>query len=65
MDKPAYEMTRDGFVFISIGFTGKKATELSLVYIDGFDEIVNMQRNTTRPGSFSENIDIKRANAMG
>lgn len=38
---PAYEMTRDGFGFISMSFAGKKATELSLAYLHAFDEVVN------------------------
>jgi len=39
---PAYEMTRDGFIFLSIGFTGKKACEFSLAYIKAFDEMVEV-----------------------
>jgi len=42
-NKSAYEMTRDGFVFISMGFAGKRATEFSLAYLDAFDEVVDMQ----------------------
>jgi Rha family phage regulatory protein len=43
--KSAYEMTRDGFAFISMGFAGKSATEFSLAYLDAFDEVVNMPRD--------------------
>ena len=43
--KPAYEMTRDGFVFISMGFAGRKATELSLAYLHAFDDVINMPRD--------------------
>lgn len=37
----AYEMTRDGFGFISMDFTGKQGAEFSRAYIDVFDEMVN------------------------
>ncbi len=39
---PAYEMTRDGFIFLSIGFTGKKACEFSLAYLEAFDDMLNV-----------------------
>jgi len=39
--KTAYEMTRDGFGFISIGFTGKEAAEYSSAFIDSFDNCCN------------------------
>jgi Rha family phage regulatory protein len=37
-----YEMTRDGFIFLSIGFTGKKACEFSLAYLEAFDDVLNV-----------------------
>ncbi len=37
----AYEMTRDGFGFISMDFTGKQGIEFSHAYIDAFDEMAN------------------------
>jgi len=39
--KTAYEMTRDGFGFISIDFTGKAAAEYSSAFIDSFDNCRN------------------------
>jgi Rha family phage regulatory protein len=39
--KIAYEMTRDGFGFICIDFTGEEAAKFSSAYIDIFDNIVN------------------------
>ncbi len=39
--KTAYEMTRDGFGFISIGFTGREAAEYSSAFIDSFDNCRN------------------------
>ena len=39
--KTAYEMTRDGFGFISIDFTGRQAAEFSLAYFESFDNCRN------------------------
>ncbi len=36
--KSAYEMTRNGFGFISMDFTGKQEEEFSHAYMDAFDE---------------------------
>ena len=33
-----YLMTRDGFTFIVMGFTGEKADEFKLKYIDAFNK---------------------------
>ena len=35
----AYEITRDGFVFVAMGFTGKKAAEFKEAYINAFNEM--------------------------
>lgn len=35
--RPAYEMTKDGFIFLVMGFTGKKADELKEAYINAFN----------------------------
>ena len=34
---PCYEMTRDGFSLLAMGFTGKKATEWKIKYIKAFN----------------------------
>ncbi len=39
--KTAYEMTRDGFGFISIDFTGREAAEYSSAFIEHFDNCRN------------------------
>lgn len=36
---PCYEMTRDGFVLLAMGFTGKKAMEWKIKYIEAFNEM--------------------------
>jgi len=34
---PAYNLTRDGFVMLTMGFTGKKAQDFKWAYIDAFN----------------------------
>lgn len=36
---PAYRMTRDGFVFLAMGFTGKEAAQWKEAYIDTFNRM--------------------------
>lgn len=36
-DYPMYEMTRDGFTLLAMGFTGKKAMEWKIKFIDAFN----------------------------
>ena len=35
----AYEITRDGFTLLAMGFTGKKAMEFKIKYIDAFNKM--------------------------
>jgi len=37
--QPAYYMTRDGFVFLAMGYRGKKAAEFKELYIRRFNEM--------------------------
>ena len=43
-----YTMTRDGFTLLAMGFTGKKALQFKLAYIDAF----NRMEETLKPKSF-------------
>ncbi|HAK3332663.1 TPA: Rha family transcriptional regulator [Salmonella enterica] len=46
----AYEMTKDGFVFLVMGFTGKKAAAFKEAYIAEFDRMENeLHQNNTPP----------------
>ena len=36
---PAYRLTRDGFTLLAMGFTGKKALQFKLAYIDAFNQM--------------------------
>lgn len=38
-DQTAYEMTKDGFVFLVMGFTGKTAAKFKEAYIRAFNEM--------------------------
>ena len=42
-----YEMTRDGFCLLVMGFTGKKALDWKLKYIDAFNQMEEQLRNFT------------------
>lgn len=42
-----YLMTRDGFAFIVMGFTGEKADEFKLKYIEAFNKMEEMIKNQT------------------
>ena len=37
--QPMYRMTRNGFIFLTMGFTGKKAAQIKEAYINRFDEM--------------------------
>ena len=37
--QPAYEMNRDGFTFLTMGFTGEKARRFKFDYIDAFNKM--------------------------
>lgn len=37
--KPCYEITRDGFTLLAMGFTGAKALQFKLAYINAFNEM--------------------------
>lgn len=38
-EQPMYEMTKDGFVLLAMGFTGKKAMDFKVKYIEAFNEM--------------------------
>lgn len=43
-----YYLNRDGFTFIAMGFTGKKADEFKLKYIDAFNKMENQIKEKTQ-----------------
>ncbi len=44
---PEYHITRDGFVFLAMGFTGKKAAQFKEAYIDAFNRMEQQLRHST------------------
>lgn len=43
--QPCYNMTRDGFTFLAMGFTGKKAARFKELYIKRFNEMEAFIKN--------------------
>lgn len=41
-ERPMYEITRDGFTLLAMGFTGAKAMEFKIKYINAFNEMAEM-----------------------
>lgn len=48
-----YYMTKDGFTLLAMGFTGKKALEFKLAYIERFNQMENQLQNKL-PGTYKE-----------
>lgn len=53
-DRPMYIMNRDGFTLLAMGFTGKKALQFKLDYIEAFNK---MERVTRQPQALSMSVD--------
>lgn len=51
-----YLLNRDGFVFIAMGFTGKKADEFKLKYIEAFNKMEQQIKEQNLPMSLDEKI---------
>lgn len=41
-ERPMYEITRDGFTLLAMGFTGSKAMEFKIKYINAFNEMADI-----------------------
>ncbi|MDY3570249.1 Rha family transcriptional regulator [Enterobacter hormaechei] len=48
---PCYEITRDGFAFLAMGFTGKKAATFKESYINAFNRMETMLSGGSSPAS--------------
>ena len=42
---PMYEMTKDGFIFLVMGFTGEEAAQTKIAYINTFNQMAIMVHN--------------------
>lgn len=58
-NNPMYYMTRDGFTFLAMGFTGAKALEFKLAYINAFNEMEEKLRSE-RCTKYAERIVKKQ-----
>ena len=74
--RKAYEITRDGFTLLAMGFTGKKAMEFKIKYINAFNEmeealkakgIISVREHTRRPPSGKKEVVLseKEHKAIG
>lgn len=59
-----YYLNRDGFTFIAMGFTGRKADEFKLKYIDAFNRMEEQIRNQSLQVLNQSTDDLKRANLL-
>ena len=53
---PAYEITRDGFVYLCMGFTGKQAAKWKEAYIHAFNELEREIQRPTLPEDMKAEI---------
>lgn len=62
--QPMYYLNRDGFTFIAMGFTGRKADEFKLKYIEAFNRMEEQIRNQSLQVLNQSTDDLKRANLL-
>ena len=56
---PMYYMNRDGFLLLVMGFTGKKALQFRLKYIEAFNAMeAQLRTNYTAPKSYAEALRL-------
>lgn len=51
-----YEMTKDGFMFLVMGFTGKAAAQIKEAYINAFNKMALALQNKTKPKALPETL---------
>ncbi|WP_416522019.1 Rha family transcriptional regulator, partial [Campylobacter jejuni] len=47
--RPAYQISRDGFSFIAMGLTGRKADKFKIAFINAFNEMERIIKNQYTP----------------
>lgn len=57
-DQPMFVMNRDGFTLLAMGFTGKKAMQFKLAYIEAFNKMEDEIRKSVKPMSQLEIAQI-------
>ena len=62
--QPSYFITKDGFVLLVMGFTGKSAIEFKIQYIEAFNKMeLYLNNNWTRLNACSGRFDLGKNNA--
>lgn len=60
-EKPMYTMTRDGFALLAMGFTGKKALEFKLKFINAFNRMEDKLKSLALPNKDARWADTRNA----
>ncbi|EEQ0025398.1 hypothetical protein H4K58_002531 [Salmonella enterica] len=55
--RPAYNITRDGFAFLAMGFTGSKAAKFKEAYINAFNEMERQLTNVAPRAEAAPGLD--------
>lgn len=55
---PCYHITRDGFAFLAMGFTGKRAAQFKEAYINAFNQMEKQLSKPSVPSDVAHNASI-------
>ncbi|AHK73626.1 Rha family transcriptional regulator [Campylobacter jejuni] len=61
---PYYQLTKDGFSFIAMGLTGRKADKFKIEFINAFNEMKNIIRSNNQTTNYSDYEFIKKQNEI-
>ena len=60
-DMKYYEMTKDGFMFLVMGFTGKQAAAIKEAYINAFNQMAAQLNSKSRKLSSDKTVRLRQA----
>ena len=55
---PCYQITRDGFAFLAMGFTGKRAAQFKEAYINAFNQMEKRLSKPSVPSDVAHNASV-------
>ncbi|MBF8842902.1 peptidase [Escherichia coli] len=55
---PCYQITRDGFAFLAMGFTGKRAAKFKEAYINAFNQMEKQLSKPAVPSDVAHNASV-------
>ncbi|WP_112022187.1 Rha family phage regulatory protein [Escherichia coli] len=55
---PCYQITRDGFAFLAMGFTGKRAAQFKEAYINAFNQMEKQLSKPSVPSDVAHNASV-------